>query len=59
MMKCKDEKPAFDRVVKMKDDAKKLLALSDFMIKVVPVSYYWNLARSESQRLEKIGISIF
>lgn len=44
------------KILAMHDNREKLIKLSDFMLQVAVGCYEWNLARTESQRLQTKGI---
>lgn len=44
------------KILALPDSKEKLIKLSDFMFQVAVDCYEWNLARTESQRLQANGI---
>lgn len=49
------DKRAFEKITVMKDSKDKFQKLCDYMLFVAPHSYYWNKAKEESMRLQKLG----
>ena len=56
MYKIPKDAGRFAKIIAMKDGTRKLKALSNFMFKVIPYSYYWNKAKEESKRLIDAGV---
>ena len=57
MYKMPQDKKIFEKITKMKDSNKKYDKLSDYMLEVMPYSYYWEKASEESRRLEDLGFT--
>lgn len=55
MYKIPKDREIFEKIMKMKDSNRKYLKLSDYMLNVIPCSYYWEKARTESERLDDLG----
>ena len=51
------DKIEFEKIEQMHDSNKKYEKLSDYMLKVIPFSCFWNKARQESRRLENLGFT--
>lgn len=51
------DKIEFEKIQAIKDSNKKYEKLSDYMLKVIPYSCFWNKAKEESKRLEKLGFA--
>lgn len=51
------DKQEFEKIAKLKDSNKKYDKLSNYMLKVIPFSCYWNKAKEESRRLEQLGFT--
>lgn len=53
----KNSNDKLKKILAMPDNREKLMKLSDFMFQVAVGCYEWNLARTESQRLQANGIN--